>query len=202
MLVAFILGSNPWKGFKYIYYLHIPLGILATYGLFEVVEKITSNKTYLKNKVTKIILAILIIGSLVSISERAININSEKYHSLFMLKSEEKAIKFLAGQPKGNVLSSYYFANNLLWNAPHKNYFAHWSLSQVKENYNELKQNINDFYSPEVKTESKRKFLEQNSINYVVYGPRERKIGVIDSNLGLKLIYENDEIEIYQYVKV
>ena len=198
LIVAFFMAVNPWKGFKYIYYLHIPFAIFATFGLIYLIKKYSFFKILSDKRYITILLLFLSLNSFGILIQRSVDMNSEQYPSLFMHNSEKEAMDFLNTVEKGKIISSYYFANNNMWNTPHKNFFAHWNTGQPNLPPEEAKNEVYSFYSPTKDNSWKKNFLKKNNINYVVYGPREKELGTIDSiNLELENIYQNEPLIIY-----
>jgi|GEM_PF-6835681 len=56
---------------------------------------------------------------------------------------------------------------------------------------------VADFFSTKISVMEKKRMLKENNIRYVFYGPKERELGQIDENIGLKKVYENESVTIY-----
>jgi hypothetical protein len=103
-------------------------------------------------------------------------------------------MRFLKEQPSGNVLSSVASGNRIAWLAAKNVYLGHWFLTIDRDR--KLAE-VQAFFGPQLSVEQKRAFLTAHQIRYVYYGPIERSVGPIDPALGLKTLYDQDGVTIY-----
>ena len=115
-------------------------------------------------------------------------------NSIFLPASQISAMRFLKEQPSGNVLSSVASGNRIAWLAVKNVYLGHWFLTIDRDR--KLAE-VQAFFGPQLSVEQKRAFLTAHQIRYVYYGPIERSVGPIDPALGLKTLYDQDGVTIY-----
>lgn len=57
---------------------------------------------------------------------------------------------------------------------------------------------VMEYFSGSMTLEQKEQFYQERGIDYLYYGPREQKIGLIDPVNDLNLVYENHKVKIYR----
>lgn len=123
-------------------------------------------------------------------------------HWYYLTSTEREALKFLDSKtPQGSgALSAYTFGNYIPANTDNKVYFGH--MLQTPNSQDKINKIIT-FYSNKFSDEEATNFLKGEGINYILFGPEERKITLSNSRLeGLKYkslqpVFDNSEVTIY-----
>ena len=100
----------------------------------------------------------------------------------------------LKEMPFGGVLANRDEGNKIGWLALKPVFLGHWGTTRHKG----IKaKKLRQFYSATGSTTWRRTFLTQYHIRYIWYGPHEKLLGSLDSQLPLKKIDEKGEYRLY-----
>ena len=193
LFAATILSVNPFlAGVKFQYLVHLPLALFAAHGLLELRSRSPFVGNMLEGVGALLIATLLFLNSGLVIVKDFPSTASD--NSIFLSASQISAMRFLKEQPSGNVLSSVVSGNRIAWLAAKNVYLGHWFLTIDRDR--KLAE-VQAFFGPQLSVEQKRAFLTAHQIRYVYYGPIERSVGPIDPALGLKTLYDQDGVTIY-----
>lgn len=171
----------------------VPLGILATITLFEVVKK---NIRYL---LLIIFFAITVPQSIIlSYQDYRKSSTQQLYTNVFIPKSVWNTIEFVRrNAPKNSiVLSDEYFGNLVPAFVPVISYFGH---SSITLNFSDKQKNVYNFYTQKMTDNEAFDFLNENNIKYVYFGPDEKRLGSDKLNYSfLKPIFGKEDISLYK----
>jgi hypothetical protein len=117
----------------------------------------------------------------------------------FLTRSETEAMAWMRARlPSGSVVLSSQAAGNLLpGRCGCRVYTGHWGLTLE---YDRKGSQAEKFFS-EMDEAARRMFLDVNGIEYVYYGRDERNLGPLADRRGLSMLFENDEVMIFQKEK-
>lgn len=205
----FVQEGTPWNTIQFIYYSLFFAGILAGTTLSEI---------YQKGKLAKFFTVVLILLTLPTtiITLKEVYMPMRAPAKLTYLELD--ALNFLKKQPKGVVLTypfDKYKAEEAVSNPPRPLYLydstAYVSAFSGKTVYLEDEVNLNilnynwqerrelvlNWYK-EADSQKARDFLSKNNIKYVYWLDGQRAL-LGEGQLGLKKIFENKEVIIYEY---
>lgn len=176
----------------------IPLGILAIYGLNDLLQQVSEKLSFLKKRRNLLFLAYVLFSSISSIylilgSSLFLQSHpSEKYYP----KNLESALIWLGGnaQPNDFVLGNVQTSQMTAQYTQFKVYMGH---EMETLNYEGKLTLVENFYSDPQMTQDW--LINQTSINWIIYGPYEKELSAsfIPGN-KLLLVYENSEVKIYK----
>lgn len=196
-LVVSLLLALTQTGRKFLIGAHIPMALIATIGAFWVLNRFLDwkNKTRMQKTIIAGILIILMsLTYVINTQDKIKSVLENPYAS--MAKNELRAMAFLEQEPKANVLSGYRIGSNITWMTPHNAFLGHWGETlNIKEKTRQAKQ----FFSAEITAQEKTNFLQKEKITYIFYGTDEKQYGEIDLAIGLRTIYQNPQVAIYQF---
>lgn len=153
----------------------VPFAILAAKSIFQVFD-------FHKRKIFSIILLIIFSSSTIPLSIRsllhdiAISNTAPLYPNIYISKSDWESINFirmnvskdsviLSNETTGNIIPAY---------SPVISYFGH--INQTMD-FEKKQDNVRLFFTQEMTPEGAKKFLSENQIDYVYFGPEEKKLG-------------------------
>jgi len=118
---------------------------------------------------------------------------------IYQSSAEKQAYDFLDRntQDEDGVIAAFLTANHLPAHTWCRVYLGH---SFQTPNFAEKMEKQVSFFSGKMETEQAKQFLQQNSINYIFWGPQEKELVKTD-NLDydfLKLVYENQKVKIFK----
>lgn len=117
---------------------------------------------------------------------------------MFQPRSVVDAVQWLANEMEPNdvVLADTVTSNYLAGVVPGRAFLGHWSATA---RYQEKEQAMRQFYRPQDGQQVKEGFLVDRDIRYVVYGPRELRLGpgLLQSD-QIELLYSSDGVSIYE----
>lgn len=206
--IFFIQSGNPWNTIQFIYYFLYVAAVTSGLVLARIVTKLNQKLSY-------IFITIFLIITPINSWATANSYLSDNPHAKVSSK-ELEALKFLSSQKDGIVLAYPYDKNlKLKLNEPWP-IFAYDSTAYVAAisgksvyledeaqnqilltDYKRRLVGSIDFFS-NVNLEG-NKFLKANRIKYI-YIPKIFKIQLNFDKVSTKLIYENEEIQIYEVV--
>lgn len=194
-LLFFFFSQYPIKGQKYLFMLHIPVALIASFSLPYLIRK-----TNMSAKKIIFITFLLVSFSVPFIFMDKIADAKNPFFNTgnYLTQSEIESLDFLEKLPKANVLSPYYIGHNIIWRTNHHSYLGHWSLTN---NYANKRKKAEEFYSAKMEEKEAYLFLSENNINYVVWGlpfeEENRGFFIVYPYTYKKIIYEKDGIIIY-----
>lgn len=197
ILLTFLLVYSPLNfQRRLIMGIHIPLCIMASVFLYKILF-LGSKRAYNP----KILLAVIItISSLTNVYILSMDISafSRGVFPCYLEKDSVDAFAWLNwnSSPSSVVLSSYEIGNFIPAYSRNKVYIGHWA--QTKE-FNEKGRLTLSFFNSSVSEDWRNRFLMENHINYVFYGPFERGIGNASLfSANLREVYKNPSVTIYE----
>lgn len=171
----------------------VPLGILATITLFEVVKK---NIRYL---LLIIFFAITVPQSIIlSYQDYRESSTQQLYTNVFIPKPVWNTIEFMRRNAAKNsiVLSDEYFGNLVPAFVPVVSYFGH---SSITLNFFDKQKNVYNFYTQKMTDNEAFDFLNENNIKYVYFGPDEKRLGSDKLNYSfLNNVFKEEDITLFQ----
>lgn len=115
--------------------------------------------------------------------------------SLYWSEAEVKAAEELRGYPRGNVLASRDSGNKIGWLALKPSFLGHWGTTPARR---EKELEFNRFFESQTSNAWRQNFLKRYHIQYIWYGPKEKKAGALDHSLPLTSIIEKDVVTIFR----
>jgi len=205
-LIVFVLIYLPFKSqFRFLETaFYVPVNILAGYGLFLLFKHYFNEENYETKKFQfsrKFVIAIFIFTILgtVFLFNKLTNLLSKfpthiYYEKQFLTDFDwiknniRKDAVILASYKVGNVIPR--FTGNTV-------YIGHWSETL---NLEDKLQKTVIFYKMEETSEQAHNFLQQNGIDYVIYGKTEKDEGLLDPGnyYFLAPVFQSDQMKIYQ----
>lgn len=195
LAASFFLSVNPLEGgAKYQYLMFPPISLLAVRGMGHLTQHSPGVRRLLSARSAVVLFALpLFLNAPVSLVKdmHAVRTDPDIYAS----RGEIDAMKWLAGQPDGAVLSSYRTGHLIPWLAGKKVYIGHWFMTL---DLSEKAANVSYFFRPEVPTAMKKEFLRKTGTTYVFFGPNEAAMGSMDPALSLEKVYDADAVRIFR----
>ncbi|MFH0936774.1 MAG: hypothetical protein V1808_00565 [Candidatus Daviesbacteria bacterium] len=194
--ISFFLSFFPF-GFARFY-----LRILFFPAILLVILNLDLLSKYIKlsKKVILILLLLTVPISSFYIFAQRIKEAGSSNRWFYITADEKKAIDFIKIQEKDGILAAYTLGNYIPAIISKKVYFGH--LLQTPNSDQKINQLVN-FYSNKFSESEAKNFLEENKINYIIWGPDEQKITsstLKDNKLKysfLKTVFLEDDTFIY-----
>ncbi len=204
----FVQKGTPWNTIQFFYYSLFFAGILAGVYLGHLIE---TNNSRLNTSILYSIEVMIILLTVPTTICSLGNYISKTPHST-LPKSELEALNFLNKEPSGTVLT-YPYAKENSTNSPIPLYLYtttayvsaysgkpvfledEMNLGIMQYDFQERRNSVKNFLNT-LDVESARNFLRENNIAYV-YWLKDQRARVGDLQLGLTLIFENENVTIY-----
>lgn len=119
--------------------------------------------------------------------------------SLYWSEGEIEAAEELRGYPRGNVLASRDSGNKIGWLALKPSFLGHWGTTPARR---EKEQEFNRFFDSRTSNAWRRDFIGRYQIQYIWYGPKEKRAGILDHMLPLTPIVDNDTVTIFRVLDI
>ena len=177
---------------RFIFGLYIPLSILAIRGLFS----ISCNKPKIINYFSLMILVVSFLTNIIFITSNLSIVQSQ--NSMFILSQDESsALRWLRENTENSdiLISSPSLSNFIPGRTGRKVVYGHpfeTVDAQVRED------EVNNFYANFFSMEEQRKYLIDQSIDWVIQGPRERTIGEPAILEELLPAFQNETVAVYK----
>ncbi len=194
-VIALLLSLFIPAGVKYLYLVYPALAGWAVLGLNRVVSKISSRL----RASPRIVLAgmiILVCASVPFTVDRHSSDVREGSH-FYLTPGEDAAVNWLATQTRGVVLSNQVAGQVFSWRTSQQPYLAHGFLTI---DYERKQKELGTFLDTLTSSSEKEKWLLDQHITYIFYGPREHALGVIDAALPLVQVYSSDGVSIFRVI--
>jgi hypothetical protein len=182
--------------------LHVPIVIFSTWGLIYLQQlwrrtKIIKNLDWaFKSLLFWLCIILLPWSSILMVIK-----NTSIYPEAYLDKQEYEAIIWLKNNSMDGeiVLSDYYDGNHIAGLSARNIYLGH-GIQTI--NWEKKQEQLKWFLEDNENLKNKQEFLEQNGINYLFFGQREKNLGNLnpDNLTNLKLIYNNDKVDIYKVI--
>lgn len=144
-------------------------------------------------------LSLLAIPSTLVLFVGGLNASLSPTTPLFRPVDEVAAFEFLAANAQTGdiVLSAFETGNSLPAWAPVRVVIGHGPESV---NFEEIKDQVADFYSVGMDDNNRRVFLRQNNISYILWGPLERELGMwdLESAEYLEPVFWQEDYRVFQ----
>lgn len=183
---------------RFIEGIHIPLTIVATYGVFTVLEK------YKKTTAHALLAIFLVVLSLSSFymvykDTKEIQTDTKDYYYYHLSKPEMEGIKWLGSQtgPNDIILANWYFGNLIPGLTARMVYLGH---KVQTTDFDKKIQQTNQFLL-ETDDEAGRSFLKNAGITYIYLGINDSILGYgfkPDTKPYLAKVYTNKGVNIYR----
>ena len=119
----------------------------------------------------------------------------------YISSNEMESIHFLQKQEFKDeiVLAAFDQSNRLAAWTP---VFLITGLGPESMNLEQVSRQINHFYQNQMTSSEELEFLKQYRINFIIYGPEERELGIWDGNIRSYLVklFENKDYEIFSVI--
>lgn len=190
----------------------IPLGMLAGYGLFEILNRWGQRRAYILNKKGTVALVLLLLVALGNLYVMAADLagfknysyegytkNSEGGQPPYLPEEYLKAFSWLEQNTEraDAVISSAHMGNLIPAYAGNTVYLGWWySIPSLAAK----QKNVRDFFSDKTSEPKREAFLRKLKIKYIFYGPFEKGLGNYDpaKSAYLERVYQNSLITLYQ----
>ena len=118
---------------------------------------------------------------------------------MYLTSDEYRVIKFVKNSiPKNAIIFSTLRMGNIIpAYAPVISYYGH--MNQTYHYFQKTKK-VQQFFSRGISKKEALKFLNNNKINYIIFGPEEKRYGQFKLTYlpSLTTVYQNDSFTIYQ----
>lgn len=212
LAVALLLYAplNPQR--RFVQGVHVPLSILATAGFVKVIlpwlaqtrgwQALVALPRYeterLKRFVTVLFLIFMSLSNIYLLADVSRIAALEQPDPLFRPEAEVTAAAWLRRHANRSavVLGDYQTGNYVAARAGQRVVLGHWAETV---DYEAKKATVERFYDADTSDAWRQDFLRHFGVDYVWYGPRERKLGNFDPGTAiyLKPIYSNSTLIIY-----
>lgn len=201
---------NPQR--RFIQGLHVPLSILATVGLYQVVvpwlrdtklfRKLTTLPRYseqgLERLVVVAVIAFLSISNVYVLASVSATTTFSQPYPFFRETSEIGAVNWLRENTNREdvVFSAYHTGNYIASHSGNLVWIGHWA-ETVK--WQEKSQIVEKFYADDAADDWRQQLLESANVHYVWHGDQERQLGGFEPSQApyLRPIYEDGDVTIY-----
>jgi hypothetical protein len=177
----------------------VPVGILATVTLIKYIFPFLEKQNYLKARPVLMIgvLGFVVLTNIYLWTWRFVDLARYDY-PYYLHKKEVVALEWLEDNtaPGSIVLSSLTIGQYVPALSNRTAFLAHWA--QTIDFYTKVRL-VNEFYSTQIDDSRRQKVLKQYEIDYVFYGPAERKLGNYrpESSLLFQKVYDSSDVDIY-----
>lgn len=207
----FLQKGTPWNTIQFFYYSLFFSGILAGISLSGILSKIKSHATYY------ILLSTVIVLTIPTTIITLKDVYIPNRPPAMLSNSELDALRFLSEQPAGVVLTFPFDsikAKEAETNPPRPLYLYESSayvsafskkpvffedevnLDITNYNWRERREKVEGWYKEKDQSRS-RDFLKKNNISYIYWLKGQRGF-LGEDQLGLKRIYKNNEVDIFE----
>jgi hypothetical protein len=194
MAAAFILSTNPlMSGVKHQFLIHPFLAILAAHGLLELRHRSPAAARLTRGAWALVFSGALFLTWPLTLVDDFLRPRIES--DAFMLDAELAAMQFLDTQPPGSTLCMNLTGGRIPWLSRKTVFHGHWFMT-IKEN--DKIRETTAFFSAKLHPEIKKRWLVENKIRYVYYGPGEQATGDVDAGIGLQMIWNSGGVQIFQ----
>ncbi len=165
--------------------LHIPIALLAAYGLDRWIQAKRSRRIAMA--VTCFTSAFLLFGFIAGATKHDphVYLSSNESAALNWLETNAKSNDVVLASPDLSLFIPAFTDQRVVYGHPYETV-----------NAEQRKKQVADFYSGQIDPAS---VLSADSVAYVLSGPRERAWGSIDpSKLPLKLVFTSGDVSVYQ----
>ncbi len=174
--------SPFFEGRHFLYFVSLPLGIVAVDGLLWLKKRIPLGR---KATVAVLVFGLLVFGnSLVRVAQRGFGVHNHDQR-LYAHKAELQMAEFMKTLPKGGVLCSRQTGNWLPHRSGRRVVMGHWFMTP------DLAQQAHRFrllVSPKTSPKTRDKLLLASKARYLFWGPREEALGVRPSPHHVRLL--------------
>lgn len=195
LAAAFLLSVNPWyAGVKFQYLLYPPLAVLASLGLFHLLDSRRGFRRLSKRPAWVILFCLILFGNapLAVVKDwRAAAVDP----NIHLSEAELDAMAWLDGEPDGLVLTTYGSGNRIPWLAGKKVVMGHWFLTP------HLEEKLNDVtlvFTPQASREARREVLRRTGARYIYARPGVPVNHLIDPEFPVALIYNAGGVRIFR----
>jgi hypothetical protein len=193
-VVCIFLLYQPWlTGLqrKFIEGLHIALIILATIGLFFIIQK---KKIYYRKRFLVYLLSFLFISNFFIIM-KDIGAYRNNLEPFYISSDSARVINWLEENTDSSdiILARYWLSNFIPGKSGNIVYFGH---TYETPNKLEKEERVEWFFKANQVDQKKKEFLKENNIQYVIYEPQDSmnfKAGPF-----LKLVFQSGEVVVYE----
>jgi hypothetical protein len=208
--VLVYLPINPQR--RFVQGVHVPLSILAVIGLYQVVlPALEKTQAYqwllgrprysapgLRRLFLIAFLGFMALSNLYVLADVTLNVAIQQPYPFFRQDAEKEAVDWLrAKTPRTTVvLGAYETGNYVAAHAGTQVVVGHWAETvdwQVKLDL------TSRFYSGLESLPWMQRFLRDQQVDYIWYGPRERQMGApeLESLANVSRVYYNDQVALY-----
>ncbi len=209
---AVLLYAPMGQQRRFVQGLQVPLAILATVGLRDVVipslastrafQRLAARPRYSADGLATLFLfafvAFSAISSLYLLADASAMTAIVQPYPFFRTEEEAAAIDWLRdnANPSGVVLATYETGNYVAAHAGSPVVIGHWAETV---NWGQRLADSSAFYGVAVEDDWRREFLQANNVRYVWHGPLERAYGAYDPGQSsfLEPLYVGPETQIY-----
>jgi hypothetical protein len=187
-------AANPFfAGVKFQYLVHAPLALYAAHGVLELRRR-SGRARALSRGIPGVLLgALLFVNAPLTLFKDLPATATDR--EIFLSEAEIDAMRFLETQPPGAVLCTERSGNRIPYLARKVVFLGHWFLTL--DNAGKASA-VSAFFDASVPAEAKARFLRDQRIRYVYYGPSERSLGPMPSLPGVETIYDRGGVAVHR----
>jgi hypothetical protein len=178
---------------RFMFGIFIPTGILAVFGILYLIERYPQVgkwlwKAFLGVSVLTNISVLLITGfGIYSHSQKYYFLQTE-YDSFNWIKSFTSMDNIILSSPEVGLLIPAYTGRRVIYGHPFETVNAKIEL-----------QNVDHFFDGWSK-EQEKQFIESRHIDYIFFGPEEKKLGTPDILSDFPVVFKNEDVSIYHVI--
>jgi hypothetical protein len=181
----------------------IPMAILATHWLYEHAAPWLRARwarfslPQVQRVLIGVFLAMIIPTNVYLLAWRFLDLNRHDY-DYFLTKGDVAALNWIADNtdPESRVISSLSTGQYVPMLTGRYAYLAHWA--QTADFFTK-RDNVNRFFSSATSDDDRRKILAEFDVDYVIFGPAERRLSDVASTMPawLRPVYSSGEVTVY-----
>ncbi|MFM8322321.1 MAG: hypothetical protein ACKOC5_15510 [Chloroflexota bacterium] len=176
--------------------LYVPLAALAAYGLAWVERRAPACGRRLPALALGLALPttllIVLVGLFGALShDPQIYLQRDEWQALHWLEANTPAGALVLGAPESGLLVPAFSGRRVIYGHPYETVNAAAEQQAVEQ----------FFRQGRVGDEPAARFLERRGVAYLLYGPRERRLGPLPDGLPLQAVFTAGEVRVYQVVR-
>jgi len=193
MLIGAILIYLPWnlqRRFLLGYY--IPLAGASAFGVREIAVRFRIQRGIIMTGLIILSLPtnVIVLASGIQAAgekDRRIYLSAKEMDALEWIQERTKPGSLIVASPETGLFIPAYTGRKVIYGHPFETTHA-----------SQKEKSILRFYQGELSENRREEFLVSNRVDYVYYGPREKRIGEIPATATMHPVYDNHRIRIYR----
>jgi hypothetical protein len=165
--------------------LHVPIGILAAFGLTEIVRAAWPRRALIGvTLLTSVFIVVALMGGAVTRDPRIYLSTGEAAALAWLQANVPRQAVVLASPEMGGFIPAF-AGQRVVYGHPYETINAKAREQQVK-----------DFFAGTI---DRAQLLRDDAVSYIIVGPRERKLGMLDTQqLPAELVFSSGDVAVYR----